>query len=1081
METDQLVIYYPEEYRDATLRIASRLEYCRTELMKLAPITDGPGAGAKSVFVMPEVPFNNAYVEPAFAGREQVAVLPQYSTIDYFITLGLPPDPGLIGCHEMVHDVVMRQLSGIESGIRYAFGEIMSPAAAFEGWFQEGIAVFYETRLLGLGRGNNKYFDGNLAAGIAGRRIDGSMAVTGHRLPNFGHYLIGTHFIDYLMSLEGEEALWEVIGRQSNELTWPFALNGRFQAVYGKTMRGLFKDFSKELQAKYPERRRPRTQRSLTKLGREALFTVSPMGRYAAITYDLDRAPVLEVYEPDGTKVHSRHLVDLLIGRRLNAPSVEFSSGLSMTADGKHVFFVALDRGPVYSESRLVHVDVERGELRIVNEDIGGAGGSVSPDGKRYYFVRPIADSYAIFEYELMAHSIRQITAPGPRYYHTGPIVSPDGGRLLVTESSFDGVGLGIWDVATGQRVQGVASPRGMTISGSWVDDTHVVYAADDGERLQVFETDLETNEMRRLTDAPYLVWEPYVANGRILFLNRHDWHFTVDETLYPSEDKVPFVDKERVAPRATPKAQKPEKTGYRVTSRDEQYGAFVWAAGFEQAAEPPLAPAETEEITSDADESEEQMPPPRTTETVAENGTDDASIGSPDGSAESPDGTETEVKVTANDQVQEKDDAVGASTEDARTVPAPGEDSEKSDHRISFAFEDHQKPQLLEVRVHSDKRYDPVSGFFTPRTWGPSVESREQASLMAGASIGGGDDLGYNRWLIGAGYDWIAELPNVKFQLINAMGAPYFISLDASHIGRSEETLDDFQDAPNERVQVRETIFRLDMRRTWYGSTTASLGLRYYDALYTAQESGRNFEALRLAGPGLAFSHVTRETTAYTGPRLGFAFSGAANYYPASFSVDEFDLVDVGGGLGVVFPLPLSRRHTLELGGSSRALLGAPEAAGMLQVGGAPTDGPLVADQGRPDGERIAGQVPPSISFRSDLRGFENLALFGSQVVSGEAEYTYPFIIDTGSLSTLYLFPSFLFRQIDLDLFFTSASLLEGEENEVAMAAGVALDFKLKFWNFPFQITLQESRRLSHDEEFAFYFGFGFDESALE
>ena len=120
----------------------------------------------------------------------------------------------------------------------------------------------------------------------------------------------------------------------------------------------------------------------------------------------------------------------------------------------------------------------------------------------------------------------------------------------------------------------------------------------------------------------------------------------------------------------------------------------------------------------------------------------------------------------------------------------------------------------------------------------------------------------------------------------------------------------------------------------------------------------------------------------------------------------------------------------------------------------------------------RVATKVPPSISFNQPLRGFENLTLNRTQVVAGEAEYTYPFIIDEGSLTTLYLLPTFFFRQIDFDLFFTSASLLD--DTEVAMAVGAALDFKMNLWSLPVDLTFQESRRLSHDEEWAFYFGFG-------
>ena len=1013
METEHLVLYYPRGFRAETLRAAERLEYCRAELMDRARIKDGPGAGRKSVFVMPNLPFNNAYVEPAIAGREQVAVLPQYSTIDYFVTLGLPPDPGLIGCHELTHDVVMRQMSGFPSGLRYAFGELFSPAIGLEAWFHEGIAVFYETRLLGLGRLNNQYVNGMLAAGVAGRRIDGGLANANHRTPNFGHYLVGAHFVDYLVGLKGEDALWEVVGRQSNELLFPIAVTGRFQKVYGKTLRGLFRDFSAKLAEKYPARLRPDDQRRRTQLGREAGFFVSASGRYAALTYDVDSPPVFVVYEADGTLLHSRHLTDLVLGRRLRAPIVDFMSGLSLTADGKHAYFVAADRGALYFESRLVHVDVERGTLTVLETDIGGPGGAISADGKYYYYVRAEADSYSVFEYNVSTRKSRRLTQPGPRHYHTGPVVSPDGTRLLVTESSAQGIGLALYDVATGKRLRDVPTPGGMTLTGSFADDTRVVYSASDGDRLQVFETDLNGGGIRKLTDAPYLAWEPYVAGSRLVFLNREEWRFTVDEVPYPDTAEVPFqvpFEKKRTESESTdrksPPGEEPEAnpvapaqeppessteempqepaSGLSITTREEQYGAFISVAPLSQAA--------------------------------------------------------------------------------AEVVPAEGESASK----------DHQEPELSQVKVISDRPYRPLPGFFRPRAWGPSFETREDLSTLIGAAISFGDDLGYNRWLIKGGYDVKAELPSASFAIVNGMLAPYFLTASVDYIGRSEGTLNDFENAPDERIQIQETLASLSVARTWFGSTTVSVGGRYVDALYTVQATGTSFEALRLAGPNFSFSHVTQERTAYTGPRLGFAISGSATYFPQELSVDEFDLVDAGASVGVTLPLPLSKRHTLSLGASSRALLGAPEAARMLQIGGAADEPPLLSGEPRPDGERIPGQVPPGISFREQLRGFEDLAFFGSQVVDGEAEYTFPFIVDEGSLSTLYLFPSFFFRQMDLDLFFTSASFLD--DRQLALAFGTALDFKVNLWVLPLTFTFQQSRRLSHDRDWAFYFTMGVD-----
>jgi hypothetical protein len=73
----------------------------------------------------------------------------------------------------------------------------------------------------------------------------------------------------------------------------------------------------------------------------------------------------------------------------------------------------------------------------------------------------------------------------------------------------------------------------------SWVDDHRVVFlagsAADAG--FQVYEGDLDSGRITKLTNAPFLAFQPSAAGGRTLrFLNREGWHWTLDEIPLPAE-----------------------------------------------------------------------------------------------------------------------------------------------------------------------------------------------------------------------------------------------------------------------------------------------------------------------------------------------------------------------------------------------------------------------------------------------------------------------------------------------------------------------------------------------------------------
>jgi hypothetical protein len=118
LETAQLVLYYPAPRQAEARRVAARLEACVAALEAQAPVGNGL-ARARYHVVLPEVPFNNAYVFPKALGIEDVAVIPTGDTLDFVTEFGLPPDPGMTGCHELTHYVHLRQIAGLLARARH--------------------------------------------------------------------------------------------------------------------------------------------------------------------------------------------------------------------------------------------------------------------------------------------------------------------------------------------------------------------------------------------------------------------------------------------------------------------------------------------------------------------------------------------------------------------------------------------------------------------------------------------------------------------------------------------------------------------------------------------------------------------------------------------------------------------------------------------------------------------------------------------------------------------------------------------------------------------------------------------------
>jgi hypothetical protein len=1012
LETSDLVVYYPDGTRAEALAVAARLEYCRRELARVA-LAKNRFATDKPVFVLPRLPLNNAYLQPTLAGNEQVSVVPQYNTANLFIAYGIPPDPGTIGCHEMVHDQSYRQVTGIAAGLRTLFGDIYSPQLGLDSWWQEGLAVYYETKLQGVGRLWTKYTDGIFAAGMqeVSTLHGGYLSPEKREVFTGGPYLIGARFVDYLARRYGERRLWQVIDGQSNAFAFPFAISNEFRAVYGKPLATLLEDFEADTRRRYRRRDRAEEQHTLLRLGRSSSLARAPNGREIIASEDLDEPPRLIVRDADGKQLSSHRLTDIGIGRRLLAPRVSAISGLSLTADGAHAYFVVLDSGPVFTEARLVHLDVDADTLEVIAADLGGAGGSISPDGRYYYFNRPTGKSlqlaFALFRLELASARVDQLTTPEPRHYHADPVVSPDGRRLLVTEASDAGIRLAIYAAADGQRLGDVAAPPGMAFDGSWVDADRVVFAGTTPERMQIFETDLRDQKLRQLTDAPYLAVSPFSNGLTLRFLNRDGWNWTLDEVYHPSS----FAPTTRLA-----------------ASR----AGTAPAASAIEPAQPRTSASRHQSVP-----------------------------GSPAPAAR--------VRGAAN-PAQMGNSAFGTSSTLGETLRGLRVSPTSFAYSRRRAIADREPDEL------SDEPYSGFDGLFPPNVWGPRISFDADGDAAYGLQVMGGDRLGWQRWALGAGWSPDADLPSAQLSYLNGRLAPVSVRLDVAYSGRREDVFDFssadeapvvFIEGTTTSVRLEEITGRLTLGARLYDSVELELGGRYASVRY---ELGGD---LRFAGPLARIGFDSAERTPYTGLRLAVGAEATGTYFPQALSTVPYDLIDSGARARLVLPLPLSRRHTLTLAGRWRGLLGAPEGQDLLQVGGGGTDLLSGSRDESPLDDARAGALPPGVRFFETLRGFEDRAQFGRRALIGDATYTYPFIIDWGTASTLKFLPSLFVRQINLDLFFTAASFLE-EDREEAFATGASLELETSFWLLPLSFELQGTRRLRPDEDYAVYFVIG-------
>ena len=217
LETTNLDVYYPTDHHDEAVRFADHVEWCARQLRARALVHNGI-ADRRLTLIMPDLTFNNAFTVPMVDGYEPFAVVPTYQTIDAFsLEMGLPPDAGTIACHELTHYVHFNQVAGFSWFVDQVFGEAYTPQLGFDGWFDEGLAVYYETTLQpGVGRLAWPFWHGAFAAGVAGRRLHGGDLSEFNRDAFMGnHYLVGSHFVRFLAERYGEWDLWKTIEVQA--------------------------------------------------------------------------------------------------------------------------------------------------------------------------------------------------------------------------------------------------------------------------------------------------------------------------------------------------------------------------------------------------------------------------------------------------------------------------------------------------------------------------------------------------------------------------------------------------------------------------------------------------------------------------------------------------------------------------------------------------------------------------------------------------------------------------------------------------------------------------------------------------
>lgn len=594
-ETEHLVLYYPAKRQAMVERFAVRADACAGALKRRAR-HHGRTWAEKMTITMPEVTFNNAYVAPKIAGQPDVSVVPTLTNLDFTTEMGLPPDAGFVTCHELVHYVQFQQISGLWSALDLVFGDVYTPQLGFEPWFFEGLATYYESALQpGVGRPLWPTFNAMFAAAYAGRSIGaGELSVFARRAPVGHQYLVGTMFMRFLAERYGEDALWKTIANQAGAWTGLFSPLA-FRAGFGKSLPSLWQEFNAWHRQRFPARHRPAGQKRLQQVGSAARYARARDGSEAWIAEDVDERTTLVVRGADGAIRAELTLAELVPPRTLTIGAAQFVSGLSLTDDGREVWFTAIDLGGNRQVPRLLRWREHEG-IEEVTSGLG-AGGTIDSIGRSYYYLEADGDRWNLAVYDVGTGARRRLLEAAPGTYVLSAKLSPDG-RTLVA-SAWNGAAFVLWllDAQTGAFQREIAGD-GALYDATFLDDGRLLHLAAIDGRFQVQTRAADGSAAHTETDVPYSALAPRAAGGTVRFLNREGWRWTLDEVALPPAVPPAEVTPPVVAPGSelapAPGTIAPEVAAASPSTTPEIAAAAPATPSMTAAAPPPASVAAT-------------------------------------------------------------------------------------------------------------------------------------------------------------------------------------------------------------------------------------------------------------------------------------------------------------------------------------------------------------------------------------------------------------------------------------------------------------------------------------------------------
>jgi hypothetical protein len=496
LHTPHFRVHFTPPLEEEARRAAVNAERAYTELSTELV----PPRGTIDLVVSDNVDYVNGYATPFPSNR---IVLFAHPPTDASGLRNYADWNALVVTHELTHIFHLDRSRGFWRGAQAIFGRnpLLFPNLYEPRWVLEGLAVYYESRLTGVGRLESSEHSMIARAAALANRLPTLQELSPgtSRFPG-GEvvYVYGSLLFDYLSRTRGPGSIRNFVERGAKTL-FPFFLTATSRGAFGESFQTAWEQWRDSLvrEMKTPHQLMPAWQE------------VTPGGRIALFPRWLGDTALL--YSGDkGREMPAAYEV-ALNGREKNLGRRNGVSPNVRLADGSILF-----SQPDYLDPYHVRQDlyVQRGgEQRQLTRGARLSSIDVRADGE-VIAVQDVPATTRLVRISSRGGPITPITSATIDTQWMDPRWSPQGSRIVAVEQTRGTSQIVVLDENGGQLVSFGAS-RSINSQPSWSPDGSRVYFSSERNGMpQVYVADITASPIRlaRLTDAGTGVFSPEVS-----------------------------------------------------------------------------------------------------------------------------------------------------------------------------------------------------------------------------------------------------------------------------------------------------------------------------------------------------------------------------------------------------------------------------------------------------------------------------------------------------------------------------------------------------------------------------------------